>query len=249
MMNGRREKRSLELRRFDWDAIAGIIAAGAALVLHFLHIIETDVLLTIALVVMALLLFRDLRREAQDEQLIERSERVESALEGIRMGLVPADVTLLGPRQLRNASVAFARNARGEMTWFNVCLLMFRPQPLFDALLLPALENPRVSSIQFVLDESERERWTNEVVPKAQATGHGAKLREPRWAPLSHHAVSFILADNEEGKTEAQLSFWGEPFMSRNTDFDIPRYVLHVHPHSELVGRLVEIERQTRSRA
>ncbi|HML98205.1 MAG TPA: hypothetical protein PKD75_06960, partial [Tepidiformaceae bacterium] len=50
--------------RYDWDAIAGIVAAGAAMVLHLLHIIETDVLLTIALVVLALLLFRDLRREA-----------------------------------------------------------------------------------------------------------------------------------------------------------------------------------------
>ena len=51
-------------RLYDWDAIAGIFAACAALVLHLLHVIETDVLLTIALVAIALLLFRDLRREA-----------------------------------------------------------------------------------------------------------------------------------------------------------------------------------------
>jgi hypothetical protein len=99
--------------------------------------------------------------------------------------------------------------------------------------------------VQFVLDESERERWEDEVLPKARATGHAGKLREPRWVPLKQEAVSFILADTADGKTEAHLSFWGEPFMSRQPGFDIPRYVFHVQPHSELIARLVEMERQT----
>ncbi|GMV86093.1 MAG: hypothetical protein AMXMBFR80_19480 [Dehalococcoidia bacterium] len=237
------------LGRYDWDAIAGIVAAGAALVLHLLHIIETDVLLTIALVVLALLLFRDLRREAQDELLMERSERTETAVAGLLAGLRPPDALLIGPRELRAASEAFARQARGEMVWFNVCLLMFKPQSLFDALLRPALENPAVSGVQFVLDPSERERWEEDVLPKAQAAGGYAKLREPRWVPLSHEAVSFILADTAAGTTEAHLSFWGEPFMSRQPGFDIPRYVFHVQAHSDLVGQLVELERKHRRAA
>ena len=238
--------RGSKLLRYDWDAIVGIVAAGAALVLHLLDVVHTDVLLAITLLVLALLLFRDLRREAQDETLIEQSERNASAIEGIVRGLRAPDVILLGPRQLRPASVSFARGAHGEMIWFNVCLLMFKPQSLFDALLRPALENPNVTGIQFVLDDSERERWADEVVPKSQATGHIEKLREPRWVPLKQEAVSFILADTAEGATEAHLSFWGEPFMSRQPGFDIPRYVFHVQSHSELVARLVEMERQTR---
>lgn len=232
--------------RYDWDAIAGIVAAGAALVLHLLHIIETDVLLTIALVVLALLLFRDLRREAQDEVLMERSERTEAAVAGLLAGLRQPDVLVIGPRELRAASEAFARQARGEMVWFNVCLLMFKPQSLFDSLLRPALENPAVSGVQFVLDPSERARWEQEVLPKAHAAGGYTKLREPRWVPLSHEAVSFILADTAAGETEAHLSFWGEPFMSRQPGFDIPRYVFHVQAHSDLVGQLVELERKHR---
>lgn len=246
MSTSRTSQRRREIRRYDWDAIAGIAAAGAALILHLLHIIETDVLLTIALVLLALLLFRDLRREAQDEELVEASERTETALENIRQGLQPVDVLLLGPRQLRQASAAFARGAHGEMTWFNVCLLMFKPQTLFDALLLPALENPNVTGIQFVLDESERERWVQDVLPKAAATMHASKLREPRWLPLKQEAVSFILADTADGRTEAHLSFWGEPFMARQAGFDSPRYVFHVQAHSELIPRFVEMERQTR---
>ncbi len=243
----RNGSRARELRRYDWDAIVGIAAAGAALILHLLHVIDTDVLLTIALVLLALLLFRDLRREALDEELAEASDRTEATLAVIRQGLAPVDAVLLGPRQLRPASSAFARGAHGEMVWFNVCLLMFKPQALFEALLLPAMESPNVTGIQFVLDESERERWVKDVLPKANATGHASKLREPRWLPLKQEAVSFILADTADGRTEAHLSFWGEPFMSRQAGFDIPRYVFHVQAHSELVARLIEMERQSRA--
>jgi hypothetical protein len=55
-----------KLLQLDWDIIAGITAAVLAIVLHLLHIVEHDVLLTIVLVLLALLLFRDLRRESHD---------------------------------------------------------------------------------------------------------------------------------------------------------------------------------------
>jgi hypothetical protein len=32
----------------------------------------------------------------------------------------------------------FSHRARGEIVWFNVCLSVFKPRPLFDALLRPA---------------------------------------------------------------------------------------------------------------
>ncbi len=233
-------------RVYDWDAIAGILAAVAALVLHLLHVIETDVLLTIALVVLALLLFRDLRREADDEELMRSARNTERSVEDLLARSQPPDTVLVGPRQLRSASEAFAREARGEMVWFNVCLLMFRPQALFDSLLAPALVNPRVTGVQFVLDDSERDAWEREVLPKAAATGFGEKLRAPRWIPLKQEAVSFILADTDAGTTEAHLSFWGEPFMARQPGFDIPRFVFHVKSHSDLIPQLVEMERRHR---
>ncbi|MGB4861939.1 MAG: hypothetical protein WBO97_05740 [Tepidiformaceae bacterium] len=246
-MSQNNERKPAGFRLYDWDAIAGILAAGAALVLHLLHVIETDVLLTIALVVLALLLFRDLRREAQDERLVETVVETSSTVAGILSRMERPDVLLIGPRALRTSSESFARMAHGEMIWFNVCLLMFRPQSLFDALLRPALVNPKVTAIQFVLDESERESWVTQVVPKAEATGGAEKLREPRWVPLKQEAVSFILADTAEGTTEAHLSFWGEPFMSRTAGFDIPRFVFHVQAHSDLIPQLLELERRFRS--
>jgi hypothetical protein len=230
----------------DWDAVAGILAAVAALVLHFLHIVQSDALLALALVLMALLLVRDLRQERQQDLIAERLERTDATTARIQAALRPPDAILVGPAQLRSASTHFAQHATGEMLWFNVCLLMFKPQPLFDALLRPAVENPRVTSIQFTLDEGEKGHWNEFVLPKIAACKGGEKVREPLWCTLKE-SVSFILSETgPEGVAEALLSFWGEPFMARSTTHDVPRYLFHVQSHSELVTRLGELERSYR---
>ncbi len=236
------------VRDFDWEAIAGIAAAVTALVLHLLHVVEEGVLLAVILVLLALLLLRDLRRESRDEAEGESLSGLAAAVGRLQASVSPPDTILLGPRELRAASERFARQAEGDMVWFNVCLLMFVPQELFNVLLRPAIENPRVTSIHFVLAPSERSRWEEQVVPKARACSGFEKLQEPRWVDLSE-SISFILADTPGGATEAHVSFWGEPFMSRQQGQDIPRYVLHVQPHSELIPRLVELDRTYRLRA
>jgi hypothetical protein len=234
------------LRQIDWDAIAGIAAAVVALVLHLLHIVDAEVLLPIILVVLALLLLRDLRREGRDDQVADLVAENRRALQVIEKAQQLPDAILVGPRQLRSASESFAREARGDTVWFNVCLLMFRPQALFDAILRPAVENPQVTSIQFVLDESERDAWRDQVLPKVAACRGAEKVREPHWCMLQE-AISFILAESHiSGGVEAQVSFWGEPFMSRTTGRQVPRYVFHVQSHSELIPQLFEMERRYR---
>lgn len=233
------------LREYDLDAVAGVVAAVAALVLHLLHVVDQEVILAVVLAVLALLLIRDLRSEARDERLGDTIMQTAQSVAGIGAALVPPDAILVGPRRLRRASEEFARAARGEMVWFNVCLLMFRPQPLFDSLLRPAIENPAVMSVQFVLDHGERERWKDDVLPKVARCNGAAKVREPRWCDL-HESVSFILSETLVGGVEAHLSFWGEPFMARQTGHDVPRYIFHVQQHSELVMQLVELDRRYR---
>ena len=234
------------LRRYDWDAIAGIVAAAAALILHLLHVVQSDILLTLTLVLVALLLLRQLRHEEREERVEDIAGRTEQMIVKLHDVLKAPEVVLVGPRHLRTASEAFARQARGEMMWFNVCLMMFRPQELFDCLLRPAVENPQVTRIEFVLDEGERANWRDHVVPKLAACRGREKVIEPRWCTL-HESVSFVLGDRDaDGQAEAQLSFWGEPFMARTTGRDVPRYIFHVHAHSELVPRLVELARTYR---
>ena len=232
------------LRRYEWDAVAGIVAAALALILHLLHFVQPDLLLTITLVLVALLLLRQLRHEEREERVELAAVRTEQMIVRLQEALSPADATLIGPRGLRAASEGFARQASGEMVWFNVCLSMFQPQALFDCLLRPAVENSRVTRIQFVLDPSEQTRWREHVLPKLSDCQGRDKVREPLWRPMKE-SVSFVIADRD-GRPEAHLSFWGEPFMARLVGRSVPRYIFHVHGHSELLPRLVELERSYR---
>ena len=234
------------LLRIDWDVIAGIAAAVIAIVLHLLHVVDVEVLFTIVLVLLALLLFRDLRRESHDEHLGEAVHQIKGDVKSIELSLETPAAVLVGPRYLRSESRRFVETARGEMVWFNVCFLMFKRQEVFDLLLKPAIENPLVRSIQFISDESEKELWEHNMLPKIRECDGSEKVLEQRWRTLPQ-TVSFILAETEhKGQTEALLSFWGEPFMARTVDKQVPRYVFWVHGHSDLVAQLVDVERQHR---
>ena len=232
--------------KIEWDAVAGVLAAVIAIVLHLLHVIETEVLSVITLVLLAAMFLRLLRSEHGQRRIAAGVDRGERLLGQLALSAKPPDVVVVGPRDLRRASTAFSRNARGDMVWFNVCLSMFERQPLFDALLRPAIENPAVTAVTFVLDEGQRPRWERDVRPKVAACNNAGKVAEPVWTSLPED-VSFILADTlGSSATECLLSFWGEPFMARGVGHDVPRYIFHVTGHSELIERLVELDRAHR---
>lgn len=232
-----------KLLRVEWDAVAGILAAMAAIILHFLHVVDEHVILPIVLALIALLFINFMRHTRNNELTAEQVEHTAHAVNDIQSALKIPDVILIGPRHLRSKNEQFIQHMSGDTIWYNVCLSMYIPQPLFDALLRPAIENPLVSSIQFVLDENQKELWQQKIQPKIAACIGSAKVREPRWRNLSK-TVSFILADNQiNGDAEALLSFWGEPFMAQSTEQDVPRFIFHVQKHSELLPHLIELER------
>jgi hypothetical protein len=234
------------LLRVEWDAIAGIVAALVALIMHFLHILEINVLLMIFVVLMALLFIRDLRREHFTERIDTSLGRTEAAIKALQVNLALPDAILVGPRQLRAVTESFSRRAGGEMIWFHVCLLMFKPPSLFNTLLRPAIENPLVTSIQFILDTTQQELWQQEVRPKVDACPGNVKVQEPHWTTIREN-VSLILSDiGPGGSTECLMSFWGEPFMAYQTGREVPRYIFHIQSHSELVPRLLELARNYR---
>jgi len=233
-------KRLLDL---EWDAIAGIIAAVAAIALHLLHLVDEHVILPIVLALIGLLFINFMRHTRNNELTAEEVSRIAHAVTRIQATLKHPDVLLVGPRNLLSAYERFVRTMSGDTVWFNVCLSMYRSDRLFDSLLRPAVENPMVASIQFILDESQRELWQREIRPRIAACPGHAKVRDPRWHELSRTA-SYILADNQlSGGAEALLSFWGEPFMAQTTDRDVPRYIFHVQRHSELLPHLEELVR------
>ncbi len=230
----------------DWESLVGVIAAVAALVLEMLGIIEPTVLLVIAVVLLALLFIRDMRRERQDERMLNVLERNAGIMSRLQSSLQPAEVDLIGPSFIRNRTEEFSKEAEGEMIWFNVCLLMFQPQWLFDLMLRPAVENPAVSHIHFVLDPKQRSTWEEDVLPKLKFTIAPHKVPEPHWVEIDEMVSLIVTRTRSSGGQECLLSFWGEPFMSHVVGREVPRYVFWVHHHSELVTHLSELVRRYR---
>jgi hypothetical protein len=231
------------LLKQDWDAIAGILAAIIALILHLLHYTDIDTLLAIAIVLMVILLLRDFRRESQSERIESATERNALALEELKRAVHPSDVTLIGPTELRSASLEFAQKSHGEVVFYNVCMRMYKAQPPFNVMLKPFIENPGVTSIRLVLDIGEKEHWQSDVLPKINACTGYNKVEEPFWCKLKD-PISFVIGEmGSKGESEALVSFWGEPFMAIGVDKNVPRYVLHLSSTSEMVARLKEKER------
>ena len=235
-----------KLLRLDWDIIAGIAAAVIAIILHLLHIVKSEVIFVIVLVLLALLLFRDLRREGQDEHLSESLQELKGNVQGIQLMIEQPEAILIGPRRLRAETRRFIEAARGELVWFNPCFLMFQSDEVFDVLLRPAIDNPLIDSITFIARENEREHWDQNMASKIKRCSGRSRVKETIWRDLPE-TISFVLADIEAGgPTEALVSFWGEPFMARQSGQQLPRYVFRIQAHSDLIARLVELERDQR---
>ncbi len=231
------------LLNYEWDAIAGLLAAVAAIILNMLNIVNEHEILLIVLALMGLLFINFMRHTRNNEHTAEQIDKTEHVVRRIQSTLKSPDIVLVGPRQLRTVNERFARHMKEDVIMYNVCLSMYQTQPLFDALLRPVVENPMVTSVQFVLDKGQMMLWQEEIQPKILACSGYSKVKEPYWCTLEKN-ISFILADSHHsGGTEALLSFWGEPFMAQSTGWNVPRYIFHVQKNSELLPHLVELER------
>jgi hypothetical protein len=235
------------LLRQDWEIVAVLLSALIALILHFLHITEIDVLMAIAIVLMAFLLIRDIKRESQAKHFSSVEDRIENKLINIQSSLTIPEVTLIGPSQLQTESIRFAKRGQGEVILYNICMRMYQSQQVFDIMLRPYIENPDITSIQFLLNPKEKERWESNITPKVSLYSGHKKVKEPVWCDLGEN-ISFIMTGTDsEGKAEALVSFWGEPFMAKSSEANVPRYVLYVTETSELITSLKERERISRS--
>ncbi len=228
---------------YEWDAIAGILAAVIAIILHLLHVIDEQIILPVVLTLMALLFINFIRHTRNNEETADKIDQLHKMVRQMNSALATPDIKLIGPRQLRKENEHFINNMQGEVILFNVCLSMYRTQALYDKLLRPIIENPHVTNIQFVLDVNQKPMWNDVILPLINNNADKSKVDEPRWCCLEKN-LSFILADGQQdGPPEALLSFWGEPFMSQTTDRNVPRYILHVQAHSELMTQLIELDR------
>jgi len=65
---------------YEWDALAGILAAVTAIILELLHIVDEHVVLPILLALMGLLFINFMRHTARNEVTADQVERTELAV-------------------------------------------------------------------------------------------------------------------------------------------------------------------------
>ena len=143
----------------EGDAISGIAAAFVTIVLHLLHIVDEAVVPPILLALVRLLFISFISHSRNNELTAEQIDRMGHTVESLHAALERPGLTLIGPRQLQTVYHGFllAMSRSGDFLWFNVCLTMYSTPALFDALLRPATDNPAVGSVQFLLNQNQRE--------------------------------------------------------------------------------------------
>lgn len=234
------------LLRIDWDVIAGIIAAITAMLLSFMGLVSETVGRGIILLLCALLLIRDLRGEAREHRMFDKLDIIKRHIANLIVAR-QTDVHLIGAKKMRHEVAEFATTVYGEVRWFNACCRMFRRQEVFDATLRPFLDNPNVTAITMLCRPEERQCWLTDLLPKLQKADHGDKLKAPLWGPIRTH-VSFILGDIDgDGRDEALLSIAEEPFSTVNQGPSVPRFLLRVFSHCDLMVPLEEMARHATS--
>lgn len=234
------------LLRIDWDVVAGIIAAVVAMLLSFMGIVSETVGRGIILLLCALLLVRDLRGEAREHRMFDKLDVIKRHLTNLAAAK-QADIHLIGPKRMRQEFADFATTVYGDVRWFNACCRMFRRQEVFDATLRPFLENPNVKSVHLFCRPEERQFWLADLLPKLKKCGHGDKVRPPLWGPIRTN-VSFVLGDVDgDGKDEAVLSIIEEPFAATNQGPAVPRFLIRVFSHCDLIASLEDMSRHAMS--
>ncbi|MFM8635693.1 MAG: hypothetical protein ACKOEX_12945 [Planctomycetia bacterium] len=234
------------LLRIDWDVVAGIIAAVVAMLLSFMGLVSETVGRGIILLLCALLLVRDLRGEAREHRMFDKLDIIKRHLATLTAAK-QADIHLIGPKTMRHDFADFAATVYGDVRWFNACCRMFRRQEVFDATLRPFLENRNVTAIHLMCRPEERQSWLTDLLPKLRKCDHGDKVRPPLWGPI-HTNVSFVLGDVDgDGKDEAVVSIIEEPFAASNHGPAVPRFLIRVYSHCDLIAPLEDMSRHAMS--
>ena len=69
------------------------------------------------------------------------------------------------------------------------------------------------------------------------------RVKDPIWESIREHFF-FVMAHQEDNENpNALMSLWQPPFMAEMHGGDIPRILICVGSHSDLIEELIEIER------
>ena len=223
-----------KLFKTNWEAIAGIVAAVSVLVLKFLGLVHEETMLTLAIVLLAVLFLRELRKETVFDQFADDLAEIQASVKQLAVNQAEQGSALITPAAMKDAMSAFSRRAKGCCVFKHVSPFMFKRDANFDAFLKPMLEHDAVSEVIFIIEENQKEEFERFVRTKTDKNEGGGKVAAP------------ILADNPDGNGviahncgltedfEALITFFSEPFMVKHGGNWVPRFAMHVLPRSEV---------------
>ncbi|MHB0976139.1 MAG: hypothetical protein ACYC1U_02965 [Candidatus Aquicultorales bacterium] len=215
-----------------------LVTSAGALIFFHLELLPEGYLISIILFLLA----------AHTLQEAVRGEEIRQDIKAFTKAIsVPKiELELIKPAELIDRTAKFALKNRGEDWWFNTCANMFRSHELFDALLRPSIENQKTTKVAFIMRPSMKAIWEEYVQPQIETCRGKEKVQTPIWVEIDE-SISFRMIDlsADQERKEALLTFWGEPFMMEHTTSShrahMPRYVLLIKHHSELIHRLKDI--------
>jgi hypothetical protein len=223
----------------EWDLLAVVAASILGIILHILDVIPESYVISLILLLLCLHALHEISHAMKYDQAHERFMTMDQRLTELQ-----PDVELIAKDHFLKAEELALHN-RGEMWWFNTPMTVLKSQEAFDRLVKPAMENPKTTNIEFVLDRGLEEFFMEEVQPKIEVTKGKEKVRPPVFTDIKESlGFRMIDTDEKEERKEAHLTFLDEPFtIAKGEEKKVyyPRFIFHVKADSELIPKLKEL--------
>lgn len=116
-----RHGRIRKLLSIEWDTLSGVVAALAAMVLSFFDLASPMTVRAILLLIVALILLRELRRDSREAQYAEHLDIMRQDVHALLDKAGGACMTLIPPAALLHEFQDFATHLHGTVTWYNAC--------------------------------------------------------------------------------------------------------------------------------
>lgn len=240
-----RHSRIRKLLCVEWDTLAGVAAAALAMVLSFFDLVSPTTVRAILLLIVALILLRELRRDSRETRYAEHLDVMRQDMRSLLDKNGGAGIFLISPAALLHEFQDFAAHLHGEVTWYNACCGMFCRAEAFQATLGQLMVNPEIDAIHLLCDHREQPLWENDVAAHVRQHALAEKVRVPLWGDLSA-SLSFLVGSRRgDNRPQALIAIIEEPFASRGRFLRVPRYLLKVHDGSSLLADIKEVIRTT----
>lgn len=189
------------------------------------------------------------------EEESQHNQKIDEILSELLRRNREVPIAEISSTEIQEAGRDFAERCDGEMYWFNVPLGRCIP-PHFAEFLQPAIQNSRVTSIVFILDNKVKNTWNTIVKPRIEDVEKSNGLKTSKVRVRFHnlrkagqigHVLAFkmINVKSRRAKPEAHVFFHDETWMESiniagRQEFE-PRRMIKVGSGSQLFSDLISL--------